>query len=147
MGSLKLYFAGSIRGGRNDAELYARLIEKLQKYGTVLTEHVGSDSKTEELRKELEYNDEYIHKRDMEWLESCDALIAEVTQPSIGVGYEVGRAYAMKKLILCLYRPHEGAKRISAMISGAVNGENFFVKNYQESEIDGIFEEFLSKIK
>lgn len=111
MGSLKLYFAGSIRGGRNDAELYARLIEKLQKYGTVLTEHVGSDAKTEVLRQELQYKDEYIHKRDMEWLESSDAIIAEVTQPSIGVGYEIGRAYAMKKMILCLYRPHEEAKR------------------------------------
>jgi hypothetical protein len=37
-----IYFCGSIRGGRQDAELYATLIEKLQSYGTVLTEHVGS---------------------------------------------------------------------------------------------------------
>ena len=32
-------------------------------------------------------------------------IVAEVTQPSLGVGYEIGRAYAMKKPILCLYRP------------------------------------------
>ena len=36
-----IYFAGSIRGGRSDAELYARLVQKLTKYGTILTEHVG----------------------------------------------------------------------------------------------------------
>lgn len=37
----KIYFAGSIRAGRDDADLYAKLIKLLQKYGTVLTEHVG----------------------------------------------------------------------------------------------------------
>ena len=34
----------------------------------------------------------------------CIVLIAEVTQVSLGVGYEIGRAVAMKKPILCLYR-------------------------------------------
>ena len=42
--SLKIYFCGSIRAGRVDAPLYARLIEELKKYGTVLTEHVGDQS-------------------------------------------------------------------------------------------------------
>ena len=32
-------------------------------------------------------------------------IVAEVTQPSLGVGYEIGRAVAMGKKILCLYRP------------------------------------------
>lgn len=36
------------------------------------------------------------------------AVVAEVTQPSLGVGYEIGRAVAMGKKILCLYRPQEG---------------------------------------
>jgi hypothetical protein len=41
--SLKIYFAGSIRGGRNDAELYHKIVRHLQEnYGHVLTEHVGS---------------------------------------------------------------------------------------------------------
>ena len=35
-------------------------------------------------------------------------LVAEVTQPSLGVGYELGRAVAMKKRILCLFRPETG---------------------------------------
>ena len=35
-------------------------------------------------------------------------MVAEVTQASLGVGYEVGRAVAMNKKILCLYRPQEG---------------------------------------
>ena len=31
-------------------------------------------------------------------------IVPEVTQPSLGVGYEIGRAVAMGKKILCLYR-------------------------------------------
>lgn len=40
---MKIYFAGSIRAGRDDAALYARLVEELKNHGTVLTEHVAND--------------------------------------------------------------------------------------------------------
>lgn len=39
---MKIYFCGSIRGGRDDVHIYRRLVEKLQSYGRVLTEHVSS---------------------------------------------------------------------------------------------------------
>lgn len=35
-------------------------------------------------------------------------VVAEVTQPSLGVGYELGRAVALGKQILCLFRPQSG---------------------------------------
>ena len=41
-----IYFAGSIRAGRSDAQLYYKLVEILKKYGTVLTEHVGDPNLT-----------------------------------------------------------------------------------------------------
>ncbi len=40
-GFLKIYFAGSICGGRDDQPLYVRIIEHLKTYGTVLTEQIG----------------------------------------------------------------------------------------------------------
>ena len=39
--NMKIYFAGSIRGGRDDAEIYYQIIEFLREYGEILTEHVG----------------------------------------------------------------------------------------------------------
>lgn len=45
--SRKIYFAGSIRAGRNDADLYAKIVAMLRQYGTVLTEHVGDPNMTE----------------------------------------------------------------------------------------------------
>jgi len=111
---MKIYFAGSIRGGRNDAALYQQLIERLQDYGTVLTEHIGDPELTTDGDGE---SDEYIHNRDLKWLLSSDAVIAETTTPSLGVGYEIGRAVEHKIPVLCLFRPGQGAK-LSAMVSG-----------------------------
>ncbi|REL32881.1 nucleoside 2-deoxyribosyltransferase [Rhodohalobacter sp. SW132] len=121
---MNIYFSGSIRGGRQDAELYKQLIEHLKQYGTVLTEHIGyeniSHSKT----------DREIHDEDMAWLRESDIVIAEVTTPSLGVGYEIGRAVEMEKRIVCLYRNIDGSK-VSAMLKGS---PNFQCKSYQTIE-------------
>ncbi|XP_069104130.1 5-hydroxymethyl-dUMP N-hydrolase-like isoform X2 [Argopecten irradians] len=138
---MKIYFAGSIRGGRQDAELYLRIIDKLQSYGTVLTEHVGAKT-LEDCEKNL--SEKEIHDRDMAWLQDCDVLVAEVTQPSLGVGYEIGRAITLNKRILCLFRPDSG-KSLSAMIAGADTGSPMFVvKNYKEEEVASILSNFLN---
>ena len=113
---MKIYFAGAIRGGRDDAALYNELINYLQTLGTVLTEHVGDMSLTEE--GDDGPDDRSIHDRDMAWLTACDLVVAEVTLPSLGVGYELGRACAMNKPVLSLYRPEAG-KWLSAMIAGS----------------------------
>ncbi|MBY0294313.1 nucleoside 2-deoxyribosyltransferase [Patescibacteria group bacterium] len=112
---MKIYFAGSIRGGRDDKELYASIIEMLGAYGTVLTEHIGDAALTG--MGEQEQTDTYIFERDMDWVRASDVIVAEVTTPSLGVGYEIGQAQALGKKVLCLYRAQEG-KRLSAMISG-----------------------------
>lgn len=84
---MKIYFAGSMRAGKQDAPTYARIIEFLKAKGTVLTEHV-SDT----VNKDLELATAYAFKRDLEWLSASDMIIAEVTVPSLGVGYELAIA-------------------------------------------------------
>ncbi|MDD3245183.1 MAG: nucleoside 2-deoxyribosyltransferase, partial [Candidatus ainarchaeum sp.] len=67
-----------------------------------------------------------IFDRDVSWIKEADVILAEVTQVSLGVGYELGLSESLDKKIICLYRPKEG-KRLSAMISG---NEKFLVKEY-----------------
>ena len=112
---MKIYFAGSIRGGREDAALYLKIIEYLRNFGDVLTEHVGDINLTE--LGDDGPNDNYIHDRDLNWLQSAHVLVAEVTSVSMGVGYEIGRAVESGKKVLCLFRPDSG-KKLSAMIAG-----------------------------
>jgi len=49
----------------------------------------------------------------------CPAVVAEVTQPSLGVGYEIGRAIEKNKKILCLFRPDSG--KCESNIKPAIN--------------------------
>ncbi|MBN1811603.1 MAG: nucleoside 2-deoxyribosyltransferase [Anaerolineae bacterium] len=112
---MKIYFAGSIRGGRNDAALYHRIITLLSKYGKVLTEHVGSEDLPPTGEKNLSDGD--IYARDMTWLAEADVVVAEVTTPSHGVGYEIGQAEALGKRVLCLHRQGP-EQRLSAMLAG-----------------------------
>ena len=56
-------------------------------------------------------------QRDMAWLAEATLVVAEVTIPSLGVGYEIGRAESFGIPVLCLYRG-ENERRLSAMISG-----------------------------
>lgn len=137
---IKIYFAGAIRGGRDDVALYRRLIAHLNTHGNVLTEHVGDiDLESREERK----NDCDIHARDMKWLFAADVVIAEVTQPSLGVGYEIGRAVERNKNILCLYRPKKGTK-LSAMIAG---NSQLVVKEYHSfTEAKTIIDSYMQEI-
>ena len=113
---LKIYFAASIRGGRKDQNKYNELIQFLSSKVEVLTEHVGDSSL--EQTGEQNLSDKEIYKRDLEWLESADAVIAEVTNPSLGVGYELGIAEKLGKPVLCLFDDSDHNRNLSAMISG-----------------------------
>ncbi len=112
---MRIYFAGSIRGGSRDRDIYFDLIQKLLAYGQVLTEHVGDPELTDS--SEVNLSDEQIFHRDVSWIHEADFIVAEVTQPSLGVGYELGLSESLGKPIICLFRENEG-RRLSAMIAG-----------------------------
>lgn len=131
---MTIYFAGAIRGGRDDRQIYADIIALLRNYGTVVTEHVGGADVTPGGENAP---DRAIHDRDLEWLRSADVLVAEVTAPSLGVGYEIGRSVEWGKRIICLYRPGNGRK-LSGMIAGC---DALCVHEYSRvDELTAVFE-------
>jgi nucleoside 2-deoxyribosyltransferase len=137
---MKIYFAGSISGGRGDWKLYFEIINLLREYGEVLTEHIGEEALS--AMGEAGLNDKEIHDRDIAWLRSADALVAEVTTASLGVGYEIGKAAEWKKPVLCLYRPGE-KRRLSGMLTGS---DEVKVFEYQTTgELKTAFDEFFEK--
>lgn len=112
---MKVYFAGAIRAGR-DSQKYCQIaIDEISKYVEVLTEHVGSANLSIEGEK---FDESYIYTRDMSWLKEADLIIAEVTTPSLGVGYEIAYAEMWEKPIVCLYKSNN-EKKLSAMILGS----------------------------
>lgn len=110
----KVYFAGSIRGGRVDARLYKRMIEYIKTRADVLTEHVGDLSLS--LYEGENGRDRMIYEQDTAWIRECDLLIAECTCPSLGVGYELAYAEKLEKPCCVFYDKNKG--NLSAMING-----------------------------
>jgi 2'-deoxynucleoside 5'-phosphate N-hydrolase len=124
---MNIYYATSISGKqKKDSEkTNIALINYLKNFGEVLTEHFSNpDIKG---KGETELSDKAIHDRDMNWLLSANVIIAEVSNISLGVGYEIGRAVEHNKKILCLRK--KSPKRLSAMISGC---ENLTLKEYSD---------------
>ena len=81
-----------------------------------MTEHSFDFSYEDEIKKD----DEWIYNTDMGWLKESDALIAEITAPSFGVGYEIAKAEEWGIPILMLYR-ETPARKPSAMLNGNKN--------------------------
>ena len=134
---MKIYFAGSIRGGRTDQNTYTQIIELLKNYGTVLTVHVGNKALT--ALEEEKLTNEFIFDRDMKWLKQADVVIAEVTTPSLGVGYEIATAEKLNKKILCLIKKND-IKKLSAMIYG---NKRLTVKTYTSiKEVERILKSY-----
>ena len=133
---MKIYFAGSIRGGRVDADLYRRIIEYMQQKHDVLTEHVGSPDLN---LKEQGKKDIDIYDQDTDWLSESDILIGECTCPSLGVGYEL--AYAESHGIPCHVFYDRSKTHLSAMLTG---NPYFQIHPYvDESEIYEVLDSIL----
>ncbi len=114
---MKIFFAGSIRGGRQLIPIYQYIIIFLKSRNyTVMSEHVAAEG----LEKvEAEISEQEIYEKDAKWIEKSDCMIAEITVPSIGVGYEICHASRHQKPVLCVYQ--EGTKA-SAMVLGNTTG-------------------------
>ena len=110
----KVYFAGSIRGGRVDADLYRRMIAYIQRTDTVLTEHVGNNNLC--LVEQGRERDALIYNQDTSWLRESDLLIGECTCPSLGVGYELAYAERFGKPCYLFY--NKARTQLSAMLTG-----------------------------
>ena len=110
---LNIYFSCSLTGGRADEAIYAIIVDYLLAQGhEVPTAHLAHP---EVMSLERVVDPEEVYTRDIEWIDACDAVVAEVSTPSHGVGYEIAYALSQGKPVLCCHR--EGVP-VSKMITG-----------------------------
>jgi nucleoside 2-deoxyribosyltransferase len=110
---MNVYFSCSITGGRAEEAVYQAIVKELEDLGhEVPTAHLSSP---QVMDMEQVVDPVEIFERDMAWLRECDAVVAEVSSPSHGVGYEIAYALTLGKPVLCCYKD---GKRISKIITG-----------------------------
>jgi hypothetical protein len=119
MSRLRVYLACTVRGDRAGVAAGRVICERLQANGhEVLTTHLlAADVEASESR----LTEAHVFRRDLQWLTSCDALVAEASGSSYGVGFEVGyvigRAAHSGQRVVLLY---DASRRhaISRLIAG-----------------------------
>ena len=110
---MNIYFACSITGGREFESVYQAIVAALVGDGhEVPTAHLAESGVS---AREAELPPQEVYARDVAWIHSCDVLIAEISVPSHGVGYEIGFALGLGKRVLAL---HQEGRKVSKMISG-----------------------------
>jgi nucleoside 2-deoxyribosyltransferase len=131
---LRVYFAGSISQSRADLDQYMRIIEMLgDDY------QISSDAADAELfQHEAHLSNREIYQQEMRELGQSDVMIAEVSEASLGVGYQIAHAERLGKPILCLTRPGD---RISPMLIGSARIEVGLYDTLDEA--DTLVQEFL----
>ena len=125
---INIYFACSITGGRDFEPIYQLITSALLADGhEVPTAHLA-DASVKALETQVDPGE--IYERDTAWIRDCDALVAEVSTPSHGVGYEVAYALSLGKPVLCVYRQ---GMPVSKMLSG--NSHPFIsVRSYRHPD-------------
>jgi nucleoside 2-deoxyribosyltransferase len=138
---MKIYFSGAISAGRDNLPIYQHIVQRLQSQGhNVLSSHVADP---QVLDREKDTPPRIVFDRDLAWIDECDLMIAEVSTPSTGVGYEYGHAIQIGKPVLCI---HRSGLRMTKMVTGNP-ASNLKVAAYSnEDELDRIVDEFLKSV-
>ena len=121
-----IYFACSITGGRKDEHVYGEIVDALLADGHTVPTALLATPRVMELEGIVDPVE--VYQRDVAWIDGCDLLVAEVSTPSHGVGYEIGYALGESKPVLCIHR--RGCK-VSKMILGNQN-PLLVVKSYSQ---------------
>ena len=137
---MNVYFSCSITGGRAEEKTYQAIVKSMLLAGHIVPTAHLSETNVIEVEKVVDPHE--IFARDMKWLEECDMVVAEVTSPSHGVGYEIAYALTLNKPVLCVSK---AGKKVSMIISGN-DHKKLAKQTYQnDEEAVAIVNAFLEK--
>lgn len=136
-----IYCAGPIKGDKTYQRFYAEIINILEEEG-----HTALAELNTKFSASVPLNDEQIYKRDIRWIDGSELLIAEISAPSLGVGFEIAYALFEKKLpVLALVNKEAGS--VSAMISGC-SSELLSIEKYRDTQdMREIMVNYIDKLK
>jgi nucleoside 2-deoxyribosyltransferase len=113
---MNVYLAAAMTKPDNDLGVIAGLLACLEAEGHVVpTRHVARPHARE---ADACASDRALAERDLAWLRASDALVAEVTAPSHGVGIEVATAAQIALPTLVLFREGRPVSRLLTGLDG-----------------------------
>jgi len=116
---MKAYFVGSIKGRENYLNNYKRIIDHLVKNKIIVIEDTLRPS-SDEVYSLSDKDKIAYYKQVLKWINDADVTIAEVSHPSIGVGYEISQAVEKEKPVIILYSNNEAPHFLEGIQSDKV---------------------------
>jgi hypothetical protein len=105
--------------------------------------HTALSEKSSKFSSTILLSDKQIYTRDIKWIDGSKIMIAEVSGPSIGVGFEISYALFIKKMpVLAVY--HNEAGQISSMITGCTNPLLEIKKYSNVDDLTSIVKKFIA---
>ena len=134
-----IYCAGPIRGNTTYQENYSEIARIVESLG-----HTALSEKSTKFSSSIPLNDKQVYTRDIKWIDGSKIMIAEISGPSLGVGFEIAYAIFQRKLpVLAIYSSED--QNISAMIAGCDSPLLTIEKYRNEEEMKKIIKVYISK--
>jgi hypothetical protein len=134
-----IYCAGPIRGDATYQQFYKKIIDFVESLGHIVLTELSS-----KFNSTVPLTDKQTYKRDLKWVDGSKIMIAEISGPSLGVGFEISYAIFKRKLpVLAIYSAE--VQNISAMISGCDSPLLTIEKYNNEEEMKRIIKVYTSK--
>lgn len=133
---MRIFFAYASSDDWSDQERYFQIRDALSGYGEVISDRREVGEATDLGNKPLHKE---IYEEQKQRLLSADLFVAEVSLPSLGVGYEIALAESRGIRTLALFCKKE-KNSISVMLAG---NRSLDIREYQSRiDIDRILQEF-----
>ena len=134
-----IYCAGPIRGNTSFQTNYLEIIKFVESLGhTALAELNGK------FNPSIPLSENQIYTRDIKWVNGSNLMIAEISGPSIGVGFEISYALFQKKVPVLALASNE-VQKPSAMLTGC-GSEFLTIKRYRDiRDMQNIVSSFINK--
>jgi hypothetical protein len=134
-----IYCAGAIKGDTSYKDGYKEIIDIVSKY-----DHSALSELNPDFHSAIPLSDAQIFQRDIKWIENSSLMIAEISGPSLGVGFEIAYALYERKIpVLAVYNSE--ADNVSSMSHGC-DSELLLTKKYHNNgELQEIVKSFLNR--
>jgi len=135
-----VYCAISIRGEKTFQNFFPEIVGHITSLGHTALSELNADFKPA-----APLTDSEIFTRDVKWIDKSKVLIAEISDASTGVGFEIAYALYKKKIPVLALVNAEAGNSVSAMINGC-NSQLITIKRYGDSEsLKKAISDFLKK--
>jgi hypothetical protein len=135
-----IYCAGPIKGDTTHQIYFKNIIKYVEQLG-----HSVLSGMSEKFSSTIPLTEKQIYKRDLKWIDGSRVMIAEISSPSLGVGFEIAYGIFERKLpVLAVH--YSETDKISAMILGCDSALLTVQKYLNEEDMKTKIKDYLSKI-